>query len=336
MNTKKIDILNIGLIVVSLIVAFKLPFELFLFSYAVLGPLHYLTEINWLKDRNYFVTSNKKWTLLFIVLAILLAVYPVYSFFNLALNQSFDSIIKTIGSHTNALILIGFFFAVGLIFVKKIKHLFITLLISILIAVLLTFYIPKSLILVGLFVPTLVHVYLFTFFFIVFGALKAKSNYGYLLALILLTVPFIIWMIPIDPLGYNPSQNTLDTYVASTMLDVNTKIAEFLNAFQNGKFYALSEVGLKIQVFIGFAYTYHYLNWFSKTSIIGWKKNLTLQKVLLIVGIWILSVVLYFYDYKTGLTALFFLSFLHVFLEFPLNALTIKEIFSLKHFKSKV
>src|ERR1043165_8502495 len=38
----------------SCVAAFVLPFELFLFSYAVLGPLHYLTEISWLHDRKYF------------------------------------------------------------------------------------------------------------------------------------------------------------------------------------------------------------------------------------------------------------------------------------------
>ena len=44
--TKKIDLLNIGLIALSLIIAIMLPFRLFSFSYAILGPLHYLTEIN--------------------------------------------------------------------------------------------------------------------------------------------------------------------------------------------------------------------------------------------------------------------------------------------------
>ena len=43
----------------ALVLALKIPFELFLFSYAVLGPLHYLTEINWLKERNYFAKNKK-------------------------------------------------------------------------------------------------------------------------------------------------------------------------------------------------------------------------------------------------------------------------------------
>ena len=43
---------------VSAVLAFVLPFELFLFSYAVLGPLHYLTEISWLQKSGFYVKSK--------------------------------------------------------------------------------------------------------------------------------------------------------------------------------------------------------------------------------------------------------------------------------------
>ena len=77
--------------------------------------------------------------------------------------------------------------------------------------------------------------------------------------------------------------------------------------------------------FIAFAYTYHYLNWFSKTSIIKW--HLVDRRYLIAtLAIWITSIVVYAYDYHTGLKLLFFLSFLHVFLEFPLNIKTFVEI----------
>ncbi|BAO76508.1 hypothetical protein WPG_2278 [Winogradskyella sp. PG-2] len=39
-----------------------------------------------------------------------------------------------------------------------------------------------------------------------------------------------------------------------------------------------------------------------------------------------MSVGLYLYDYTTGIIALFFLSLLHVVLEFPLNITTVKEL----------
>lgn len=43
----------------SALAAFILPFEVFLVSYAVLGPLHYLTEISWLHDREYFLAGKR-------------------------------------------------------------------------------------------------------------------------------------------------------------------------------------------------------------------------------------------------------------------------------------
>jgi hypothetical protein len=39
----------------------------------------------------------------------------------------------------------------------------------------------------------------------------------------------------------------------------------------------------------------------------------------MIVGIWVMSIAIYAYDYMLGLKWLFLLSFLHVLLEFPLN-----------------
>ncbi|MFN9881890.1 MAG: hypothetical protein ACK53R_00795, partial [Bacteroidota bacterium] len=82
---------------------------------------------------------------------------------------------------------------------------------------------------------------------------------------------------------------------------------------------------LAIMAFIGFAYMYHYFNWFSKTSVIQWH-NMPRSRFVGIIIIWILSVALYAYDYAVGLKWLFFLSFSHVILEFPLNHLTLITI----------
>src|SRR3954466_15497282 len=61
----KINLVNIGLMILSTIAAFIMPFEVFLFVYAFLGPLHYLTEISWLHDRNYFMRGKHgQWVLI--------------------------------------------------------------------------------------------------------------------------------------------------------------------------------------------------------------------------------------------------------------------------------
>lgn len=64
MALTQVNYMNIGLMILSCIIAFFLPFELFLFSYAVLGPLHYLTEISWLHKRNYFSPGKSDYLLL--------------------------------------------------------------------------------------------------------------------------------------------------------------------------------------------------------------------------------------------------------------------------------
>src|SRR5262245_18143978 len=73
LSTDQVNYLNIGLMIVAMLAAFVRPFELFLFAYAFLGPLHYLTEISWLHDRNYF-TRGKYDCLVLIGIACVIAV----------------------------------------------------------------------------------------------------------------------------------------------------------------------------------------------------------------------------------------------------------------------
>src|SRR5947207_16007393 len=53
-----VECINVGLMLLALIVASAIPFELFLFAYAVLGPLHYASEISWLFDRRFFSAAS--------------------------------------------------------------------------------------------------------------------------------------------------------------------------------------------------------------------------------------------------------------------------------------
>src|ERR1700675_3707157 len=57
----RINYVNIGLMLGSAGLACVLPFEVFIGAYAVLGPLHYLTQISWLHDRGYFTTGRWDW-----------------------------------------------------------------------------------------------------------------------------------------------------------------------------------------------------------------------------------------------------------------------------------
>jgi len=332
---KKIDILNIGLIIVSLIIAVILPFKLFLFSYAILGPLHYLTEINWLKEKNYFVQNNSKWIWTFAIFTILLSLYPIYRMIDFGVENTFSEGIKYIFGKQKILVLSAFFFAIGLILFRKLSHILITLVVSFLMAVLLLFFLPKWLFVLGLFLPTIIHVYLFTLLFMLYGSKKSKSKFGYLGSGLLLLVPVIIVFMAIDPTTYIVTQETATVYDTSKLMQVNAVMTQLMGGLVDGQFYILSPMGIKVQIFIAFAYTYHYLNWFSKTSIIGWKKSLTTNRTIYISMIWIAAVAIYLYDFYTGLIALYFLSLLHVLFEFPLNVVTIKELFKFRKVKLK-
>ncbi|SVE46858.1 uncharacterized protein METZ01_LOCUS499712, partial [marine metagenome] len=60
----QVNYLNTGLMLLAAGVALVLPFELFLFAYAILGPAHYLTQISWLHDHQYFTTGKYDFVLL--------------------------------------------------------------------------------------------------------------------------------------------------------------------------------------------------------------------------------------------------------------------------------
>src|SRR4051812_27443257 len=80
MNTDRLNYVNIGLMILSCVIAFIMPFELFLFSYAVLGPLHYLTEISWLHKRQYFSPGKRDFLLLgaFALVISLGSIFPYF------------------------------------------------------------------------------------------------------------------------------------------------------------------------------------------------------------------------------------------------------------------
>ena len=83
-----------------------------------------------------------------------------------------------------------------------------------------------------------------------------------------------------------------------------------------------SSAGIMLMRFIAFAYLYHYLNWFSKTEVIRWHKVPKVRFIGVVV-LWLVACGLYAYDYAVGLSFLFFLSFTHVLLEFPLNVTSV-------------
>lgn len=331
--TEKIDGLNIGLMLVACVVAIILPLELFLFSYAILGPLHYLTEISWLHDRNYF-TKGRYDALLLLLIGVLVSVcyYSLIGIMPLEFPGNFLLWIAYIGLLSAAV------FA----FVRSV-YLRIGLIILIVVSSQLSEHFA---LLFGVFLPTLVHVYLFTGLFMLYGALKSGSRLGIIAVVILALCPFLLfYLFPnFKPLGYTELAKTMYfgskgqgffvLHVASLSEFFGMKPAVGTNGLQYWKQQVYhTQSGLLLMRFIAFAYTYHYLNWFSKTSVIQWHKVPRLRFIT-VLAVWLISIGIYLYDFSLGLIWLFFLSYLHVLLEFPLNFTSVVGIF--KYFSQRL
>ena len=329
MKTASIDYLNIFLIAISLLLAIKLPFELFLFSYAFLGPLHYLTEINWLNKNRFFV-SNSKIIGVFLFLSLIICSPPIIdgiaslsglknsSFSNFLTTKSYGTFKNLIPHAIFSALVIG----VASVVFKKLWKILVCCLLGFIASYFLT-TVPFYMVLMGAFIPTIIHVYVFTILFMLYGALKTKSKVGIVSVILLVLCILFISFIDIHPDSYIVSENTKKSFEGGLFSFVNNSLATFF--MDNPKeFFLLSVLGIKIQIFIAFAYTYHYLNWFSKTSIIEWHK-VDKKQFFIIAAIWLFSVSLYLYNYRLGFLCLLFLSTLHVVLEFPLNYISIKE-----------
>jgi hypothetical protein len=234
-------------------------------------------------------------------------------------------------------------------------------------------------------VPTLIHVYLFTGLFMLFGALKSRSKTGLLSIAFFILIPIVlVFSLPVKKDGNYLSSYGTEAYYAEGTGFFNTNVSilrqfdltpnmtnkDYINNFvkdssekerlsvmwkdslnkdfiiqnqehpyymksialadakngsQKDNWWSLvffSEIGIMLMRFIAFAYLYHYLNWFSKTEVIRWHKVPKIRFIG-VISLWLISCGLYAYDYAIGLSFLFFLSFTHVLLEFPLNVTSI-------------
>lgn len=314
---------------ISMVMAFIVPFELFLLSYAVLGPLHYLTEINWLNNNNFYL-KRKRDVWILIVLAILIsapAIASLVSLFFQPENQSlFVYILKLIKGQFGTILFVILVIAIAFVYRPSLVRVLVLVSTA---GVLMYFFRDTKMyyILFTILLPTIIHVYLFTLLFVAYGAIKTRSVLVKIEVIALAIVPLLIALIPVSTNTYILSVETLTILKESKLGDINNSVGHILGeANKDMNEFILSGTGIRIQIFIAFAYTYHYLNWFSKVKLIGWLNDTSLKNQVSLVIIWTFSLTLYYYDYRLGLTALTFLSMLHVILEFPLNIVSIRGV----------
>ena len=397
----KINFLNIGLMLITAVFAFFLPFETFLLAYAFLGPLHYLTEISWLHDRQYFTKGKYDFVpLLLIGVALSYAAFAKDFEFNIDFYKEFVAL-----NLFDKLLVLALFSSLLFAYVKNLPvKIFSILFLFIFISGWFsednkemnqsstTVFALTSLL------PTLIHVYVFTGLFMLFGALKSRSKSGLWQIVGFILVPvFLVFFTPVDAKKSNLTEYGKNAYYANgdgffyTNISIlehfkmveepkmtnKQYLANFVNdtkskqniplverkrindslkgnldkayivEMKGNEFYGkpipvkyafgkydkesywdtvfFSSIGIMLMRFIAFAYLYHYLNWFSKTEVIRWHKVPKIRFAAVIV-LWLGASIFYTYDYSLGLSMLFFLSFTHVLLEFPLNIVSIVGI----------
>ena len=194
----QVNYLNIFLMIIAALLAYVYPFELFLFSYGVMGPLHYLTEISWLHDRHFYTKGRFDW--IFLVLAGLAVTLFVFHWFPWPWKGG--------GEFNTCLAFLGaFFFA----FFNSAAARLGGILSSILVAV---FFLqaPWFVTFFGLLLPTLIHVYVFTGLFILLGALKGRSLSGILSLVVFAAVGFSFWLYHPLHENYQISNYVRDNY----------------------------------------------------------------------------------------------------------------------------
>lgn len=301
---ESVEQLNIVLMAVSALAAFAAPFQLFLFVYAFLGPLHYLTEISWLHDRDYFAPrpAARRWWLGLVAVAMLVLMYGYVS--NDLLRRPVAPTLEI------GLMYLVFLTAPLLLWVRhRVNAIALVVLAA---AGLLLFSSARAYALVAYFIVTIVHVLLFTAAFVLQGALKSRSRWAMISLAVFAACAASVVIINIGPL-VTASAEVRRVYSFFEPLN-----AHLMALFGAGGVVYDSRAGVAVMRLIAFAYTYHYLNWFSKTSIIKWHE-VPKRRLAAIVAAWLGSIGVYVYDYTMGLSLLYMVSLLHVLLEFPLN-----------------
>ncbi len=291
---RRIDAVHLALMLAAFGVTYIMPFELLVLAYVALGPVHYTTEISWLHDRKYFL-PHRSHVVALGLLALGAALIDNASWFGFLLWGAFvlSALLAATRSAAQGILLL--IAATGLT------------------AIMFTRW--PALAVLGLLLPTLIHVSVFTLIFMALGAWRAQSVPQAALIAIYLSGIGLLLALP-------PSGATVIPQFAAVARDYFGTVPLALGALFGEPSLRLDS---RLTSLLSFVYTYHYLNWFIKAEIIRWA-DIPPGRWLLIGVVSAASTGLYFYDYALGFSILLALSLIHVVLEFPLNALAARQL----------
>src|ERR1700687_1393468 len=150
---RTIDAVHLGALLAALAITYLVPFELLLLSYVVLGPAHYFTEISWLHDRKYFLPKrNIAFGLAGV--AVVAALIDNAAWFGFVIWMAFVAcaLLTTTTAAQSAILTI---IVLGVTAIMAANG--------------------SSLAVLGILLPTLIHVSLFTLVFMTLGAYRSRS-----------------------------------------------------------------------------------------------------------------------------------------------------------------
>ncbi len=291
---RRMDLAHLGLMLGALALTYAVPFELLLLAYVVLGPAHYTTEISWLHDRKYFLPQRGAAIVLACV-AIAAAAIDNAQLFGLVMWSAFVicAIISAAATAFQGMLL---FMAAGAFTIWMLTN-------------------GESMAVMGILLPTLIHVSLFTLVFMMLGAFRSGARVQWLLIGLYLAAIVLILVLP-------PTSASKVPAFAKAAQDYFANVAPALSRLFGIRGLRLDNrlIGL-----LAFVYTYHYLNWFIKAEVIRWT-DISRRRLALVAAASAASTALYFYDYTYGFSVLLALSLAHIVLEFPLNALALRQL----------
>ena len=311
MTTERINHFNSALMIMSALLAFLAPFEVFLLAYVVLGPLHYLTEISWLYDRNCFLPRWRDYApLILLLMVVILAGGTHWS------SERRDEIVTLVNYAA--------FFGAAVLIATTARATKILAIFLLGLSFLAVGHAEACTILFGLLLPTVIHVFIFTGAFILLGALRSRSRSSLVSMAIFILCAMSCFCLPMAPV-HQVTSYARALYAPFERL--NWTLMSALNpvsANSNDPLYQSAQ-GLAVMRFIAFAYLYHYLNWFSKTSIIKWNR-IAPPRAAALGLLWMASLWVYAHHGQGGAMLLASLSYAHGFLEMPLDHQTFLRI----------
>jgi hypothetical protein len=292
---------------VSAVAAALAPMQVFLFSFAVLGPLHYLTEIAWLQKKKFYLKDSAVPSRGYLVAAVAAVVLSLASGL-----LKHDLWFWAVGAMLliSLSVLVRNVYAISAVAVA---------------AIVTSLFLRTWVFFIAVMVPTLVHVFFFTWTFMVSGALRERrqSLSKWVNPALAVAVPVFLMFVPIH---YGAIGGFWLRAESMTFVSIHSKLAGDLHHTMvlNGTLLNDPVIAGLMRVF-AFAYLFHYLNWFAKTELLEWHK-ISRRGWAGIAVIYAVCLGSFAVSFRLGFMLSSFLSLLHVLLEFPLNWHTLRFV----------